>query len=221
MYSSIAQVAQAEGIGIRLYCAAPGEPPDLQFQSYLGVDRSSGQDSYDLVRLSPQLDNVSGISEVRSIQEWKNVCYVLYKREISKHINPDTPGYPDEPTGFNRRVMVTDAEGEPPGHKRSVLTQRMRETGAGFDYGVTIVEDVDIPAFREQNARDAFANHNYIHALDGEVSPEGAKVGVDYNLGDIIELEGVTGLIQNARVTEHIRSEDANGEKEYPTISII
>jgi hypothetical protein len=40
-------------------------------------------------------------------------------------------------------------------------------------------------------------------------------------MGDIIELESLTGIVSKARVTEYIRSEDHNGEKEYPTISVI
>jgi hypothetical protein len=91
------------------------------------------------------------------------------------------------------------------------------------DYNYAPVPDPgDIAAFREQNAKDALANHNYIRAMDGETSLNTNHVfGVDYGLGDIIELESPSGLIQNARVTEHIRSSDKLGERDYPTISVI
>jgi hypothetical protein len=113
---------------------------------------------------------------------------------------------------------VTDAAGEPVGHK---ITQ---ESYGSFrnTYTQTVVDANDITAFRIQNAKDALANHNYIRAIDGQSSPTSDyKFGVHYGLGDIIELEGLTGLISKARVTEYIRSQDKTGEKEYPTISVL
>ena len=47
------------------------------------------------------------------------------------------------------------------------------------------------------------------------------QYGIHYNLGDVIEVEGNTGVVQSARITEYIRSQDAAGEKAYPTVSMI
>jgi hypothetical protein len=44
---------------------------------------------------------------------------------------------------------------------------------------------------------------------------------VDYGLGDVIELEGYTGIYSKARITEHIRSQDQYGEQEYPTLAVL
>jgi hypothetical protein len=58
--------------------------------------------------------------------------------------------------------------------------------------------------------------------VDGETSPISEyKYGTDYKMGDILELESFTGALSKARVTEFIRSQDSNGEKAYPTISVI
>lgn len=215
LYDSIAQIAQKEGIGISLYLesADPSLGYSLLFSTFRGQDHTSDQDVLPLIRLSPDFESISDLKEVRSIADWKNVAYVYYQGEVTTHLaEPLLPA----PEGFNRRVLVTDAAGEPVGHKVQGVA------GPSGYYSHIVVGGGDIAAFREQNARDALANHNYIRAIDGQTSPHNDyKYGVDYGLGDTIELEGLTGLITKAQVTEYIRSEDATGEKSYPTISVV
>lgn len=200
LYTGISELATREGIGISLYLAS--SDPDtgyvLRFKTYSGVNRTSKQNIRPLIRLVPDMDSLSDLKEVRSIAEWKNVCYVYYKGRITIHYETHALAV-DPPDGFDRRSMVTTPSD-------------------GKYAGVN--EDADI--YREQHARDALANHNYIRAVDGRTSPQNDfKYGIDYGLGDTIELQGLTGTISEARVTEYIRSEDSTGEKEYPSISVI
>ena len=216
LYDSIKQVAEKEGVGISLYLesADPIAGYSLKFKTYRGKDLTSDQDVYPLVRLVPDMDSLSDVKEVRSINGYKNVVYVYYKGKTYKRLaEPELP----EPEGFARRILVTDAENEPVGHKVSGGVM-----GQSSYYNYTVVDAEDLAAFIDQNARDALANHNYIRAIDGQTSPNNDyQYGVHYNLGDTIELEGITGTISKARVTEFIRSEDQEGEKQYPTISVI
>lgn len=215
LYDAIAQLATQKALGISLYLdsADPVTGFVLKFTTYRGKDRTSGQVVNPLVRLTPDLDSLTGLKEVNSNAEFKNIAYVWYQNTVSKHLaDPLSP----EPTGFNRRVLVTDAQGEPVGHKE--------QFGRGGMLGWTqyVVGPADLAAFRAQNAADALANHNYIHAVDGQTSPISQFIyGTDYNLGDILELQGVTGSLSKARVTEFIRSQDKSGERNYPTISVV
>ena len=214
LYDVIEYLAQQEGVGFSLYLdsADPLTGYTLKFTTYRGKDRTSGG-AYPLVRLTPELDSLSGIKEVRSLANYKNVCYVYYQGKITTHYAE--PALPI-PEGFERRSLVTDAEGEPAGRK---VTMYM---GVLSSYTKYVVLPADVTEFREQHARDALANHNYILAIDGQTSPQNDyRYGIDYGLGDIIELEGVTGALSKARVTEYIRSEDKSGEREYPTISVL
>jgi len=216
IYKGIETLAQRAGMGFTLYLdhADISTGYVLVFKTYRGVDRTTGG-THPLVRLTPDMDSLSGLKEIRSRAQFKNVVYVWYKGERTIHYaDPTAP----KPEGFERRVLVVDAEGEPVGRKVKV--------DYGLPYGGTwtryVVGAEEIAAFREQNAKDALANYNYILAIDGETSPQNDYTyGVDYGLGDIIELEGITGGISKARVTEYIRSEDTTGEREYPTISVI
>jgi hypothetical protein len=217
LYDSIAQIAVKENLGISLYLesAHPIDGFVLKFKTYRGVDRTSDQVLVPLVRLSANFDTMSDIKEVRSISGYKNVVYVYYQGVVTEHIDPNWVG---EPEGFDRRVLLVDAEGAPVGHAVTVNYG----SGAGSVFTNYEVDAGDIAAFREQNAKDAFANNNYIKAIDGQASPNSDYTfGQDYGLGDVLELEGLTGTITKARVTEYIRTQDKSGEKQYPTISVV
>jgi hypothetical protein len=215
LWEAIEQLAAKYSVGVSMYLesADPILGYSLKFKTYQGVDRSSDQVIVPLVRLVPELDGISDIKEVRSNALYKNVCYVYYDGEISEHLlNPGDP----EPEGLDRRILVVDAVGEPVGRK--VQTS----WGGWGGYTQTVIGAPELTAFRNQNALDAFAQHIYVQAIDGQTSPiSDYKFGTDYGLGDIIELEGLTGAISKARVTEYIRSQDKSGERSYPTISVI
>lgn len=219
LYDSIRQVAEKLGVGISLYLdsADPVSGYSLEFTTYQGKDRTSDQSTYNLVRLTPDLDGLSDLKEINSNAAYKNVAYVYYQGVISIHYAEPTLPIPE---GFARRVLVTNAEGEPVGHKVNTLIGY--QGSPLYTYSVTEVDAADEAAFRAQNAKDALANNNYIHALDGQTSPDNAyHYGVDYGLGDLIELEGLTGVISKARITEYIRSKDKTGERNYPTIAVV
>ena len=217
LYEGIAQIAVKEGVGISLYLDSATIETGyvLKFITYQGKDHTTGS-AFPLVRLSPDMDTLSDLKEIRSNANYKNVVYVYYQNKLSIHYaEPTLP----KPEGFERRVLVTDAEGEPVGRK---ITGGRPGMASIYGWTTYVVGAAEIAAFLEQNAKDALANHNYIRAIDGQTSPAGDyKFGVDYGLGDVIELQGLTGLISKARVTEYIRSQDKSGEREYPTISVI
>lgn len=216
LYSSIVQIAEKYGVGISLYLDSANIDTGfvLKFTTYRGVDRTS-DGAGPLVRLRPEMESLSDIKELRSVANYKNVAYVFYEGKISIH-------YEDPlviPEGLARRVLVTDAVGEPIGRK---VIQQYSWGGRGTGYTTYVIGESEKAAFRAQNAKDALANNNYVRAIDGQTSPDNEfKYGVDYGLGDIIELQGLTGNIAKARVTEYIRSQDKTGEREYPTISVV
>jgi hypothetical protein len=217
LYSGLADIAMKEGMGFNLILeyADPVSGYSLKFNTFKGVDHTT-DGTGELVRLVPELDSIQNLKEVHSIALYKNVAYVYYQGIITKHLaEPDLP----EPEGLKRRVLITNAEGAPVGHKVTIPTWDRHQWPG---YQQTVVGPEDIAAFRAQNARDALANANYIRAIDGQTSPSNDyKFGVDYGLGDLIELQGLTGTISKARITEYIRSQDQSGEREYPTIAVV
>lgn len=198
LYDGIQSLATEEGLGFKLYLESAKYSTKtyvLKFATYRGRNRTSDQDVHGVVRLSPRLDSLTDVKEIVSLSEYKNVIYVSYKNSITKHyVNPDLP----IPTGFDRRSLFVEAP------------------DLFFDSDQKIID------FREQVARNELANHIYVQMVDGQVSPQiDYKFGDDYYLGDVLELQGYSGLFSKARVTEYIRAQDQFGTKEYPTLAVL
>ena len=66
------------------------------------------------------------------------------------------------------------------------------------------------------------SQNKIIKTVDGELdeSPQ-YEYGVDYGMGDILELEGYSGTVGKIRVVEFVRSQDATGEKSYPGVQVV
>lgn len=220
LYDSIQRFAEPFGVGFTLYLeSASPLGYSLKFTTYRGKDRTNSQAVNPRVLLSPNLDTVTGLKEIHSNELYKNVAYVYYQGIVSTHYaDPLAP----VPEGFDRRVLIVNPTTEPVG--RPVVWPDYGDRGGRLrNLGTYLyVGPAELAAFRAQVAKDALANANYIRAIDGQTSPDSQYTyGRDFGLGDLIELEGLTGTISKARVTEYIRSQDQHGEKNYPTISVV
>jgi hypothetical protein len=134
------------------------------------------------------------------------VCYVFVPgNPWGDPIHPPGIAYaPGEEgvTGFDLRVLMVFAE--------DITTDQV-----GGDFTILYYLMV-------QRARNELANNNYTRMVDGEVVPQSQyEFGVDYFLGDIVELQGHKGYNQQAQITEYIRTQDESGEKAYPTVTVI
>ena len=98
---------------------------------------------------------------------------------------------------------------------------------AGFDRQVLLVNATDVTdptnivAVLTQRGKDALKQNRGYAAFDGEVSQNGTyKYGIDYNLGDLVEIQNVDGFTNQLQVTEQIFVSDDQGERSYPTLSV-
>lgn len=203
IYDQIKTIAETAKLGMSIYI---DNVNSLKFRVYRGLDRTSGQTDRPMVKFSSALDTLINVKELYSIAGYKTVCYALAPQfpggytihAANKAYVPGAEAY----VGFARRVLM-------------IFVEDLTNT----NWSGTLAE---LNAILDQRARDGLANNNYSKLVDGEVVPQSEfKYGIDYGLGDIIELEGQSGLTQNARVTEYIRSQDATGERGYPTLSVV
>lgn len=196
LYNGIQNLAQEEGIGLKLYLQSASYDSGFvfKFATYRGKDRTSDQDVHTMVRLTPKMDALTDVKELSSIANYKTAFYVNYKNEIS---GPYTiPGL-FAAAGFKRRTVVIEAP------------------------DIFLLPE-HIGKFRDKIARNAIANYAYVQAVDGNVSSKIPYIyGKDYGLGDVIELQGYTEIISKARVVEYIRSQNEFGEQEYPTLAVL
>lgn len=205
VYAAMREIATTYEIGMQITLeSATDSGYSLGFRSYRGIDRTSGQSLYPVVRFSPQMDSFTDIKELQSIAAFKTLVYAFAPG------NPDglatVPGFSSmtgtQYSGFDLRALLVFAE--------DVTTDQVGGSQSNL---------VDILNSRARDARTA--NH-FVKAIDGEIVPLNQfKYGIHYNLGDIIEVQGNSEVVQTSRVTEYIRAQDAAGEKAYPTVAML
>ena len=208
VYDALKALSEQYHLGMSMYLESADESGySLKFKSYAGRNLTSNQGTYPVVRLSPSMDTLADPKELRSISGFKNVAYTYASVNGTEGITTNAGvafSDPDAETseGFARRVLSVISS--------DVTIDDIGDTGAGLQ------------ALLNQEARNALANNNYVKVVDGEVVPQSEfQYGVNYLLGDIIELQGQSDIIQLARITEYIRSQDATGERSYPTVTVI
>lgn len=203
VYDAMREIATTYQIGMQIILkSVTAAAYSLGFRSYKGLDHTSRQTVNPIIRFSPVMDSLTDIKELQSIAALKTLVYVF------AHNNPDglatAPGVSSlsetEYTNFDLRALMEFAD--------DITTDQVGASSA------------NLIAILNSRAKDALSNNHFIKTVDGEIVPTSQfKYGVDYNLGDIIEVEGNTGVVQISRITEYIRSQDEAGEKAYPTVS--
>jgi hypothetical protein len=146
------------------------------------------------VIFSQELDNLSNVSELRSVEDAKNVAYVF-------GLNDSTIVYADgadaSTSGFDRKVLYVDAT------------------------DVTLASGPALTAVLVNKGLDALAKTRPIAAFDGEINQYGKnKYNRDYFLGDLVEMRNSDGATNIMRVTEQIFVSDGEGDRSYPTLTL-
>jgi hypothetical protein len=162
----------------------------LYFDVYAGSDRTTAQTILPPVVFAPQLDNLQNTKELTTIDTAKNVAYVFSPAGSAIVY---ASGVDPTVDAFERRVLVVDAS--------------------------DITDPTGISAALTQRGAQALAAARTNFLFDGEVTAQSQySYGTDYNLGDLIEQQNIDGVATDMRVTEQIFTQDATGEKSYPTL---
>jgi hypothetical protein len=224
VYDALRKIAEQHKIGIQVFL---NTDYTLRFRTYKGTNRTSNQKANKVVRFSPVMDSLAKTSELRSIADFKTLVY-SYASDLEK-VDAD-PG-----TGTN----MQDIQSTPGVARRS--PQVGKYTGFDLRAEMTLEGDIKVAndinktdprgdlAGMRQELRDILDNragkemhqHPFVKSVDGEVAPTNLfQYGRDYELGDLIEVQGASGFSDVSRVTEYIRSQDSNGENSYPTVAV-
>ena len=209
VYKALEEIATTYEIGMQITLESATETSYfLGFRSYKGMNRTSTQSENPVIRFSPRMDSFTDIKELQSIAALKTDVFAFATNlkpdegQPALTTVPGVSGLPGERAGFDLRALQvfpsdisTDMVGGDPAKVVEMLNSR---------------------------ALDELTTNKYVKSVDGEIVPDNQfKYGVHYHLGDVIEVEGNTGVVQSARITEYIRAQDSAGEKEYPTVSMI
>lgn len=204
VYDALRAIGTTYQIGqkITLESATPSGY-QLRYWAYKGLDRTGAQTVNPPVRFSPEMESLTDIKELRSITAFKTASYCYAPANPGElATTPGSAALNEGYSGFDLRAIMTFAE--------DITTD-------------TIAGDAAVlQAMLNARAAAALQDHKRTNIVDGELVPTSQfKYGVHYNLGDVVELQGNTGAVQNARVTEYIRTQDDAGERAFPTVSVI
>lgn len=209
---------------------------ELVLQTFQGSDRTSNQKTLDPVIFNPVMDNITYVNYYEDQTNYKNVALsysdgywspVDYNETFSTVVFSgyvwvqDDGGDGEEDTKYldlDRHEFPVDARSE-----ASVLNYDPYEfyygtdpeTGEGTGVGVDedgnptwIVDKVKAVATEEFETGD----YDFIKTSEGAIDPlVRYHYGVNYFIGDIVEISNNRGVVMTAIIDEVVRSYDADG----------
>lgn len=163
---------------------------DLRFDIYQGRDIS------DKVVFSWKAGALDSPQYLFSSALFKTGAFV--DGDPRHHYYTDPDAIPGTNSGWNRRDTYVD--------------------GGSKDDGTTADDFED--SLEDQGLRAVRKDGRHVNMVDASINPfNGYKYGKDYHLGDQVMVQGQYGAHDKKWVTEFIRTQDANGEYGYPTLS--
>lgn len=172
-----------------------GLDDSFMFSVYVGTDRSYNQTENDYVVFSPEFDNIISSTYIVDSSSVKNVALIAGEGE---GIDRKRATY-GSASGIARHELYVDA--------RDVSSQVEADA-----------EPIDYDAMLQARGVEALASYGTVQSFEGEVEPSYSyKYGVDYHLGDIVQVMNEYGVSSSARVTEVIETFDQDGYSVIPT----
>lgn len=193
----VVEICRTYGLGFDVKI---GTGRTLVFELYQGTDHSYAQNTAPRVTFSPEFDNLVDSTYIEDGREFRNVAKVGGEGEGSER-RFVTAGDLDA-SGMDRYELFVDA--------RDVSSNDGEIEPEAYD-GMLL----------ERGANDLQERAATV-SFDGSVQiGRNYKLGVDYNLGDIVEVINDYGVEGRARITEIIECIDENGDHIIPTFESI
>lgn len=185
-------ICQTYGYGYDMYIKGG----DFYLYIFEGEDRSYDQDTNPHVVFSPEFDNLISCDYKEMREDYANVAYVFGEGE-GKYRKYSIQG---SASGLDRFELWVDAR------------------NASSNDGE--ISDTEYRKQLRQDGMDALAEHKAMATFEGNIlNAVNYELGVDYFLGDIVQIENSYDLSVRARIIEVIESEDETGKQIIPTFS--
>lgn len=170
----------------------------FEFNLYKGVDRSFDQTENTFVVFSPEYENLGNTEYTKDKSTLYNSVYVAGEGEGKDRIISNV----GTTSGLDRRELWIDARNESSNTDAGTLTPT--------EYGYVLT----------QQGMEMLKTTTETTEFNGEILDINVYAyGVDYNLGDIVQVVNEYGLTATATVTEITEVEDETGYRIYPTLS--
>ena len=204
LVTCIQEICQAENIGFKITMDSSN---NFVFQLYVGEDRSYEQNSNPWVVFSPKYNNLISDKLEQNAFDYKNFIFVVgeeYEQQDPEWIRKGTGQ-----TGLYRREMYESA---------ADINHEVED----IDLNKTILTDAQYTAQLNQRANNRLKEYAIQKEIESEVDPNvNFEYGVDYFIGDVVQLENGYGYDERVRVSEFIIDHDLDGLAMYPTFKTI
>lgn len=225
LYNVVGELLKIDGLSLRavrpsilgVQAGLYDIPPDyMVLEVYRGTDRTKS------VSFSHEAGDIASAEYLRSIKKSKNAAFVTGKWADLAYVNglppldvntPDWLGYPWPPdidyalynAGYDRRwAMLTTPD----------IDDRYTEAPSDFDELSILYPDLRgrARALLDSSNEVALSNVDIVSNSNTNVYRK------DYNLGDLVAVNGEYDTEAFMRVTEFVEIQDENGFSSYPTL---
>lgn len=137
VYQSLKEICEAYDLGFRL--VRNFDNSELYFDVYAGNNRTTSQTTLAPVVFAPNLDNLTKITELNSISDYKNVAYVFHPESVQI---VTASGVSVSISGFERRVLTVDASDiDIPERPYDLTEDQVKSVNAAIDRTTSKLDD--------------------------------------------------------------------------------
>ena len=198
LYTAVTELLEKHHVGIAFLYDGPGQ---IRIRLESGVDRSYAQNTNPFVVFSPRFDNLISGRFASDISTMKTVALVGGPGEGNERIYETVSSGPT--VGWNRREVfvnatsVRDKDEDNNPIPESTVRANLREEGS---------------------TKLGLSENQHLIEFDGETAEHTMYTyGVDYRIGDVVQIQDSNGFNIPTRLIEFIQSHDRSEVKFYPT----
>ena len=203
VYETIVELCKLKKVGFRVLLNAQNK---FVFSLYIGTDHTASGGSTIPVIFSPYFENITNTTYYKSIKSLKTINYVAGEGEGNNRTRVAVTRGGNKYTGLARREMYTDA--------RDISKE---------DEDGNAISNANYEKLLKQRGREKIVKdeNSTAETFDGEVDYQTAFVyGVDYKLGDLVEVADKYGHETPARISEILFSFDEEGFSITPSFTV-
>ncbi len=200
LYDVIQSGCSVNGLGFRMVL----KDTTFFFSLYAGKDRSFQQTENPYVIFSPGFDNLISSDYEESVKDSRNFCYAVGEGSEGGSVVVEAYQGKSAPTGLKRRELYAEISGASPKTDDGAITEQ-EYLAQLKERGLEELED-NAPTKRFEAEADTVMMFRY---------------GVDFFLGDIVQVENEHGIKARARVSEIVTTHDESGLSVYPTFTFL
>lgn len=178
----------------------------FDFSFYSPVDRSYSQTTNPYVVFSPSFDNIISSNYYESKRDYKTVALVAGEDTgVGTARKTRTVNVAPALTGLHRREMFVDARD----------LQSEREDGS-------VMTEAEYNSLLDDRGRKYLDDYTDLALFEGQVeATQTFAYGVDFFLGDIVQVRNEYGTEAKSRIDEIIFAETGEGRSMVPTFSMV